>query len=230
MNECLACLHRCILCSGIVRVCVCVIVVMADACMCLNMNVCVPVWTQCFACAAIERSYGLCPVSILVLLLAPECMATPAGTGTITPPPPPPPPSPPLAGSHNAQSLSGSTQHPEADAPTLLSVSHIYQHPEVQEVWNKLSVVGSYVQLMALFMRNKCERTTTETQHLSVWAQIFCEIAPGWKFVHCPVHCCCKERKNTITIKHLTCLIHAHHVILLFTVCAYVEKCRLSQS
>lgn len=29
--------------------------------------------------------------------------------------------------------ISGSTQHPETDAPTLLSVSHIYQHPEVQD-------------------------------------------------------------------------------------------------
>lgn len=156
MNECLACLHRCILCSGIVRVCVCVIVVMADACMCLNMNVCVPVWTQCFACAAIERSYGLCPVSILVLLLAPECMATPAGTGTITPPTTTTTFPSSCRESQCPIPLLGSTQHPEADAPTLLSVSHIYQHPEVQEVWNKLSVVGSYVQLMALFMCNKC--------------------------------------------------------------------------
>ncbi len=107
-------------------VCVCVIVVMANACMCVYTCVCVPVWTQCPACVAIEWSYGLCPVSILVLLLASECMAAPAGSGTITPPP-----SPPLAGSHNAplrQHPSPWDRRPETGP---LWVSHGYQHPEV---------------------------------------------------------------------------------------------------
>lgn len=95
---------------------VCAIVVTLNACKCVHTCVCVPVWTQCPACVAIEWSYGLCPASILVLLLASECMAAPAGSGTITPFPLPHP-KPPLLSLGVTMPLFGSTHHPETRRP-----------------------------------------------------------------------------------------------------------------
>lgn len=61
--------------------CGCIIVVMA------NVYVCMSVYAQYPACVAIELSYSLCPVSILLFATGLGVLAVPAGPGTITSPP-----------------------------------------------------------------------------------------------------------------------------------------------
>jgi len=113
MNECLACLHRCIVCSSIAYVCVCVIVVMANTCMCVYMSVCACMNTMlCLCCYRMELWPLSCQHSCVAIGRGVHGSSRRLRDNKL-------PPYLPLLSQGVTMLLFGSTHHPETNAPKL---------------------------------------------------------------------------------------------------------------